>query len=113
MAWRRRCLLVNLPPFVSAFVGGVDEAMRAHQPQLRPVRMIQRTWLAYVVPAVLVTNSITPGHAGNGATSAHIRWLRCRGCSGTARCPGSHSCGQGARHSHGTMAHPRESVTMT
>src|SRR6478672_8128210 len=44
-------------PFVSAFVAAVDDAIRAHQPS-RGRSAIQRTWLAFCVTAVLVTNSI-------------------------------------------------------
>lgn len=42
-------------PFVHAFVEAVDEAMRLHQPQ-HGMSAIQRTWLAFCVTAVLVTN---------------------------------------------------------
>ncbi len=44
-------------PFVSAFVAAVDEAIRAHQPNCG-LSAIQRTWLAFCVTAVLVTNSM-------------------------------------------------------
>jgi hypothetical protein len=44
-------------PFVSAFVAAVDEAIRAHQPSQGRSAM-QRTWLAFGVTAVLVTNSM-------------------------------------------------------
>ena len=44
-------------PFVSAFVAAVDEAIRTHQPSCG-MSAIQRTWLAFCVTAVLVTNSI-------------------------------------------------------
>ena len=43
--------------FVSAFVAAVDDAMRAHQPSCG-MSATQRTWLAFCVTAVLVTNSI-------------------------------------------------------
>src|SRR6267142_3021621 len=56
MAWRRRCLLAPAP-FVRAFVAAVDEAMRMHQPN-GGLSATQRTWLAFCVTAVLVTNSI-------------------------------------------------------
>jgi hypothetical protein len=44
-------------PFVSAFIGAVDDAIRAHQPH-HGMSAIQRTWLAFCVTAVLVTDSI-------------------------------------------------------
>src|SRR3989475_11730241 len=44
-------------PFVRAFVGAVDEAMRAQSPR-HGMSAMQRTWLAFCVTAVLVTNSI-------------------------------------------------------
>jgi hypothetical protein len=51
-------MLIGKPaPFVSAFVAAVDEAMRAHQPNCG-LSAIQRTWLAFCITAVLVTNSI-------------------------------------------------------
>jgi DDE superfamily endonuclease len=51
-------MLIGKPaPFVSAFVAAVDEAIRAHQPNCG-LSAIQRTWLAFCITAVLVTNSI-------------------------------------------------------
>src|SRR5262245_46423556 len=51
-------MLIGKPaPFVSTFVAAVDEAIRAHQPNCG-LSAIQRTWLAFCVTAVLVTNSI-------------------------------------------------------
>jgi hypothetical protein len=44
-------------PFVRAFVDAVDAAIRAHQPQ-HALSVTQRTWLAFCITAVLVTNSI-------------------------------------------------------
>ena len=44
-------------PFVSAFVDAVDKAIREHHPS-HGLSAIQRTWLAFCVTAVLVTNSI-------------------------------------------------------
>ena len=44
-------------PFVSAFVDAVDAAIRAHQPH-HAMSVTQRTWLAFCITAVLVTNSI-------------------------------------------------------
>src|SRR3989441_7212488 len=44
-------------PFVRAFVDAVDAAIRAHQPH-HAMSVTQWTWLAFCVPAVLVTNSI-------------------------------------------------------
>ena len=44
-------------PFVSAFVDAVDAAIRAHQPH-HALSVTQRTWLAFCITAVLVTNSI-------------------------------------------------------
>src|SRR6266496_6509981 len=51
-------MLIGKPaPFVSTFVAAVDEALRAHQPNCG-LSAIQRTWLAFCVTAILVTNSI-------------------------------------------------------
>jgi hypothetical protein len=44
-------------PFVSAFVDAVDAAIRTHQPH-HALSVTQRTWLAFCLTAVLVTNSI-------------------------------------------------------
>jgi len=44
-------------PFVSAFVDAVDAAIRMHQPH-HALSGTQRTWLAFCITAVLVTNSI-------------------------------------------------------
>jgi len=44
-------------PFVSAFVDAVDTAIREHHPS-HGLSTMQRTWLAFCVTAVLVTNSI-------------------------------------------------------
>src|SRR6059036_1036821 len=44
-------------PFVSAFVDAVDEAIRAQSPS-HGMSAMQRTWLAFCVTAVRVTNSI-------------------------------------------------------
>lgn len=44
-------------PFVSACVDAVDAAMRTHQPQ-PAMSVTQRTWLAFCITAVLVTNAI-------------------------------------------------------
>ena len=44
-------------PFVRAFVEAVDAAIRAHQPH-HAMSATQRTWLAFCLTAVLVTNSI-------------------------------------------------------
>jgi hypothetical protein len=51
-------MIIGKPaPFVSAFVAAVDDAIRAQQPSYGMSAM-QRTWLAFCVTAVLVTNSI-------------------------------------------------------
>jgi len=44
-------------PFVSAFVDAVDEAIREHHPS-HGLSTMQRTWLAFCVTAILVTNSM-------------------------------------------------------
>jgi hypothetical protein len=44
-------------PFVRAFVDAVDAAIRTHQPR-HAMSVTQRTWLAFCITAVLVTNSI-------------------------------------------------------
>ena len=54
-------MIIGKPaPFVSAFVEAVDAAIRAHQPS-HGMSAIQRTWLAFCVTAVLVTNSYLLG----------------------------------------------------
>ena len=51
-------MIIGKPaPFVRAFVEAVDEAIRAYQPS-HGMSAMQRTWLAFCVTAVLVTNSI-------------------------------------------------------
>ena len=51
-------MIIGKPaPFVSAFVAAVDDAIRAHQPSCG-MSALQRTWLAFCVTAVLVTNSM-------------------------------------------------------
>ncbi len=44
-------------PFVSAFVDAVDAAIRTYQPH-HALSVTQRTWLAFCITAVLVTNSM-------------------------------------------------------
>ena len=44
-------------PFVRAFVDAVDAAIRAHHPH-HAMSVAQRTWLAFCITAVLVTNSM-------------------------------------------------------
>ena len=51
-------MLIGQPaPFVRTFVDVVDEAMREQSPRHGRSAM-QRTWLAFCITAVLVTNSI-------------------------------------------------------
>ena len=51
-------MIIGKPaPFVSAFVDAVDDAIREHDPS-HGMSAIQRTWLAFCVTAILVTNSI-------------------------------------------------------
>ena len=51
-------MLIGKPaPFVRAFVAAVDEAIRAHQPNCG-LSAIQRTWRAFCVTAVWVTNAM-------------------------------------------------------
>ena len=50
-------ILAKPAPFVSAFIDAVDEAIRPSHPH-HGMSAIQRTWLAFCVTAVLVTNSI-------------------------------------------------------
>jgi hypothetical protein len=51
-------MIIGKPlPFISAFVDAVDEAISEHSPS-QGMSAIQRTWLAFCVTAVLVTNSI-------------------------------------------------------
>ena len=51
-------MLIGQPaPFVRTFVDVVDEAMREQSPSHGRSAM-QRTWLAFCITAVLVTNSI-------------------------------------------------------
>src|SRR6266699_3262647 len=51
-------MIIGKPaPFVRTFVEAVDDAIRAHHPS-HAMSATQRTWLAFCVTAVLVTNSI-------------------------------------------------------
>ena len=51
-------MIIGKPaPFVSAFIAAVDEVIRAQSPH-HGLSATQRTWLAFCVTAVLVTNSI-------------------------------------------------------
>src|SRR5262245_40658584 len=50
-------ILAKPAPFVSAFIDAVDEAMRQDHPS-HGMAVMPRTWLAFWVTAVLVTNSI-------------------------------------------------------
>ena len=50
-------ILAKPAPFVSAFIEAVDEAVCQQHPT-HAMSAIQRTWLAFCVTAVLVTNSI-------------------------------------------------------
>src|SRR5207245_109824 len=51
-------MIIGKPaPFVRAFVDAVDEAIRAQSPS-HGMSAMQRTWLAFCVTAVLVTNSM-------------------------------------------------------
>jgi hypothetical protein len=51
-------MIIGKPaPFVSTFIDAVDEAIRAQSPP-HGLSAVQRTWLAFCVTAVLVTNSI-------------------------------------------------------
>jgi hypothetical protein len=51
-------MIIGQPaPFIRAFVDAVDEAIRAQSPS-HGMSAIQRSWLAFCVTAVLVTNSI-------------------------------------------------------
>ena len=50
-------ILAKPAPFVSAFMDAVDEAIRQEHPN-QAMSTTQRTWLAFCVTAVLVTNSI-------------------------------------------------------
>src|SRR5262249_31359770 len=51
-------MIIGKPaPFVRAFVDAVDEAIRAQNPS-HGMSAMQRTWLAFCVTAILVTNSI-------------------------------------------------------
>lgn len=51
-------MLIGKPaPFVRAFVDVVDEAIREQSPR-HGMSAMQRTWLAFCITAVLVTNSI-------------------------------------------------------
>lgn len=50
-------ILAKPAPFVSTFIDAVDDAIRQDHPN-QAMSAIQRTWLAFCVTAVLVTNSI-------------------------------------------------------
>jgi len=54
----RKSMIIDQPlPFIRAFVDTVDEAIRHHHPP-QGMSAIQRTWLAFCLTAILVTNSI-------------------------------------------------------
>src|SRR3989441_12412369 len=57
MAWGTPMIIGKPAPFVRAFVDVVDEAIREQSPS-HGMSAMQRTWLAFCVTAVLVTNSI-------------------------------------------------------
>src|SRR5438445_12406096 len=57
MAWGTPLIIGRPAPFVRAFVDVVDEAIREQSPS-HGMSAMQRTWLAFCVTAVLVTNSI-------------------------------------------------------
>ena len=59
-------------PFVSAFVDAVDAAIRRHQPH-HAMSVTQRTWLAFCITAVLVTNSFA-GRVLHAPASAPMGW---------------------------------------
>jgi hypothetical protein len=51
-------MIIGKPlPFISAFVESVDEAIRQHTLN-HGLSALQRTWLAFCLTAVLMTNSI-------------------------------------------------------
>jgi len=55
---RNQFMVIGKPaPFVRAFVDAIDAAIRAQQPH-HAMSVTQRTWLAFCITAVLVTNSI-------------------------------------------------------
>ncbi len=51
-------MIIGKPlPFISAFIDVVDETIRAQSPG-HGMSAMQRTWLAFCLTAILVTNSI-------------------------------------------------------
>ena len=92
-------------PLVSAFVAAMNDAIRAHQPSCGMSAM-QRTWLAFCVTAVWITNSIRWARFAR-ASLGPLRWLLCRGCSGTAKFPGTNYLWPVCASFYGTMASPR------
>jgi hypothetical protein len=49
-------MLIGKPaPFVSAFIDALDDMIRGHHPS-HGLSAIQRTWLAFCVTGILVTN---------------------------------------------------------
>jgi hypothetical protein len=50
-------ILAKPAPFISAFIDAVDEAIRQEHP-LHGMSTIQRTWLAFCLTAILITQSI-------------------------------------------------------
>jgi len=50
-------ILAKPAPFVSAFIDAVDEVIRQQHPN-HGMSAMQRTWLAFCVTAILVTNSM-------------------------------------------------------
>ena len=81
-------LLGKPAPFVRAFVDEVDAAIRAQSPS-HGMSAIQRTWLAFCVTAVLVTNSICWARFERASLGTYALGGLRPGCFATARCPGT------------------------
>ena len=72
-------MIIGKPaPFVSAFVDAVDAAIRTHHPT-HALSVTQRTWLAFCITAVLVTNSICWARFARASvgtyTMAALSWM--------------------------------------
>ena len=98
-------------PFVSAFVDAVDAAIRTHQPH-HAMSVTQRTWLAFCITAVLVTNSICWARFARASLGTYalaaLSWMFRH-----SKIPGTNSGSQCAGYC-GTTASPRAaSASMT
>ena len=98
-------------PFVSAFVDAVDAAIRTHQPH-HAMSVTQRTWLAFCITAVLVTNSICWARFARASLGTYalaaLSWMFRH-----SKIPWEHLLVASVRVICGTMASPRAASSST